>query len=281
MKTLLIGEIHPQAESLLRKKTVLTKIDSETFTKQSSFPGIEAVVLRTFTKLGPTELEKLPDLKYVVSCSVGIDNLDQNELKKRNIKLIHCEGTNANSVAEHTVYLMLSLLRNHQPMKELKGKTVGLVGFGNIGKLVARKLLGFEAKILAFDIIPQDQNLLQELNVEMVTLEKIFQEAELLTVHVPLNKHTEKMINEKLFSSIKPGTFFVNTSRAEVIDEAALLQHQHTFAGMGLDVYSERIKTELKIKNLILTNHTAAQGEDSFQRMCLEPIEKFLREQTL
>src|SRR3989344_6137579 len=188
MKTLLIGKIHDQAEQLLRENTELQQTSAEDFVKVKNFPEVEAVVLRTFTRLGKEELAKFQKLKYVVSCSVGLDNLNLEELKAEKIELIHCPGTNANSVAEHTVYLILSLLRRSRPVTELKNKTIGIIGFGYIGKLVAKKLAGFEAKIVAYDILEQDPKLLQQLNTEMKSFSAVLQEADILTVHVPLNK---------------------------------------------------------------------------------------------
>ena len=282
IKTLLIGEIHPYSKKLLEERTDLKQISNEQFQEQN-FPEIEAVILRTFTKLGKKELAKLPKLKYVVSCSVGIDNLDLEELQKRKIEVICCQGTNANSVAEHTIYLMFSVMREdpQRPFFEIKNKTIGILGFGAIGKLVARKLIGLEANIIAFDVIPQDPKVLEELKVEMKSIEEVLQQADLITIHIPLNKHTEKLINEKLLRLTKEKSFLLNTSRAEVIDEDILLKliKEGKFRGVGLDVYSEKLKEELnklKKNNIILTEHLAAQGEDSFNNMCQEPIKLFL-----
>ncbi|PIZ50642.1 hypothetical protein COY27_06560 [Candidatus Woesearchaeota archaeon CG_4_10_14_0_2_um_filter_33_13] len=274
MLTLLIGEIHSDAHLMLKENVELKQVSNEIFLTET-WPGIEAVMLRTYTTLKDKELLLLPNLKYVVSCSVGIDNLDLELLKQKGIKLIHCPGSNANSVAEHTLYLILSLLRKEKPFPELKGKTVGIVGFGYIGQEVAKKLQGFECKIIAYDVIEPDKYLLQNLNVKMVSLEEISKKSDIVTIHVPFNKYTQRMINEKFLSSLKKNAFFINTSREEVIDEEALLNHQEKFAGIGLDVYSEKLEKGLK-GNVLLTPHIAAQGEDSFREMCLQPIKKFL-----
>ncbi len=271
MKTLLIGTLQKDVEALLSEKTELTKTNNEEFS-QGTFPEIEAVVLRTYTELKKEQLNKLPKLKYVVSCSVGINNLDLEELKLRNIELIHCPGTNANSVAEHTLYMILSLLRRKKPFAELKGKTVGIVGLGHIGKLVAKKLKGFEAKVIAFDVIEQDPEILKELQVEMKSFYEVLSTSELVTIHVPLNKHTTHLINKEAFAKMKDNIFFVNTSRAEVIDEEGLLENYQRFRGVALDVYSDN----LQLEGALLTEHVAAQGEDSFKRMCLEPVEILL-----
>ncbi|MBI3032635.1 NAD(P)-binding domain-containing protein [Candidatus Woesearchaeota archaeon] len=278
MKTLLIGEIHTDAEQVLQKKTTLQKVSQVHFEKTAAFPDIEAVVLRTFTLFKTAQLKKFPKLKYVISCSVGLDNLDLEALKAKNIQLIHCPGSNANSVAEHTIYLLWSLLRKSKPpFFELKGKTIGIIGLGYIGKLVARKLLGCEAKVIAFDVIPQDQKVLDELQVTMKDMNTVVKEADIITVHVPLNKHTQGLITEQLFKQMKKNSFFINTSRQELIDEHGLLLHHAKFRGIGLDVYSDRLKQQLgNDHRVIFTDHVAAQGEDSFRNMCLEPVKMFV-----
>lgn len=289
--TLLVGEIHRDALKILEDNTRVTKINTETFLRAGKFPDVEAIVLRTFTPLKKAELDKLPQLKEVVICSVGTDNLDLELLKQRNIHLIHIPGTNANSVAEHTLYLLLSLLRedSKKPFAELKGKTVGIIGLGAIGKLVAKKLVGFEARLFAFDVIEQDLAVLKDLRVEMKDYDSVLKEADIVTIHVPLNKYTEKLVTVNSFAKMKKNCFFVNTSRAEVIDEIALLQayRDSKFRGIALDVCSPQLKDELlkesldsnnlMKKNVIITDHCAAQGEDSFREQCLKPVEEFVK----
>ncbi len=280
MKTLLIGEIHPEAHELLKSKTDLQQINNEHFCSAfptEQFKEVEALILRTFTPCRKHELNYMPNLKYIVSCSVGTNNLDLEEMKQKNIELIHVPGTNANSVAEHTLYLIMSVLREDakKPVAELKNKTVGIIGFGAIGKIVAKKLAGTECKIIAFDVIEQKPEVLAELKTTIKTFDEVVSEADVLTIHVPLNKHTEGLINLETFSKMKQNSFFINTSREEVIDEQALLQQQDKFRGIGLDVYSDKLKKSLQ-GNIVLTDHIAAQGEESFRQQCLQPVEKFL-----
>ncbi|MDP3640492.1 MAG: D-isomer specific 2-hydroxyacid dehydrogenase family protein [Nanoarchaeota archaeon] len=278
MKTLLIGEIHADTEKLLRQHTELQKITTEDFLKNPTYADVETVILRTFTPLQEKELQKLPALRTVVSCSVGLDNIAVEELQRKKIELIHCPGSNANSVAEHTLYFLFSLLRKQAPFPELKGKTIGILGLGYIGKLVARKLLGCGARVIAFDVIPIEPTLLKELQVEMKSWETVLQESDIVTVHVPLNKHTKELINEQAFQQMRDGTFFINTSRAEVVDETALLHHaaQGKFSGIALDMCSAIVQKDLRHQNLLITDHVAAQGQDSFREMCLQPVRLYL-----
>ena len=232
MKTLLIGKLHPEAKEILKENTKLIQMSNEDFCATTSlFPETEALVLRTFTKCQKNELDFFPNLRYIVSCSVGLNNLDLEEMERRNIKLIHVPGTNANSVAEHTLYLMLSLLREDsvRPFAELKNKTIGIIGFGAIGKLVAKKLLGFDCKVIAFDVIAQEQEVLQTLNTQMKELDEVLSMADVITIHVPLNKHTQNLINQECFAKMKEKSFFINTSRAELLDEKSLLFFNNKF----------------------------------------------------
>lgn len=281
MKTLLIGQIHADAHALLAANTNLQTLSQAQFDQIKPL-DVHAIVLRTFTPLQKKQLDLLAHLQYVISCSVGTDNIDLEELQRRNITLIHCPGTNANSVAEHALYLLYSVLREdpNQPYAELKNKTVGLLGFGYIGKLVAQKLRGCDCNIIAFDVIEQDQKVLRDLHVTMKSFEDVLSQSDIISIHVPYNKHTEKLISNKAFELIKPKSFFINTSRAEVIDEDAFLHHATKFRGIGLDVYSDHLKDKLlqsACKNLIFTPHVAAQGEDSFREQCMKPIEEFIK----
>lgn len=273
MKTLLVGELDSEAISLLEDNVDLVKVDN--LSGRRDFSEYSAVVLRTFTKLDKRALDKFPDLKYVVSCSIGVDNIDLSELQKKKIELINCSGTNSNAVAEHTLHLILSLCRLKKPFFELNGKTIGIIGLGHIGKLVAKKLLGFGAKVIAFDVLEQDPAILGELNVEMKPFDEVVQKADILSVHVPLNDHTDQLIGKDVFGCMKENSFFVNTSRAEVVDEAALVKFSSKFRGIALDVYSDKLKKKLG-KNVFITGHVAAQGEDSFKKMCLDPVKQFL-----
>ncbi|HLC98250.1 MAG TPA: NAD(P)-dependent oxidoreductase [Candidatus Nanoarchaeia archaeon] len=278
MRTLLIGEIHADAEKLLQQHTELQKITTEDFLQTQLYPDVETVVLRTFTPLQEKELQKLPALRCVVSCSVGLDNIAIEELQRKKIELMHCPGSNANSVAEHTLYFLFSLLRKQAPFPELKGKTIGIIGLGYIGKLVARKLLGCGARVIAFDVIPIEAAILKELQVEMKEFSAVLREVDIVTVHVPLNKHTKELINAQAFQQMKKGVFFINTSRAEVIDETALLHSaaHGKFSGIALDMCSSVVQEQLLHNNLLITNHVAAQGQDSFREMCLQPIRLYL-----
>ena len=113
----------------------------------------------------------------------------------------------------------------------------------------------------------------------MKGMSELLEISDIITIHVPLNKHTTRMINDKTMKIMKKNSFLINTSRAEIVDENALIEHKEKFRGIGLDVCSENLMEKLNHNNLKITNHIAAQGEESFKKMCLEPIKKFFFEQ--
>ena len=141
-------------------------------------------------------------------------------------------------------------------------------------------LSGFGVNVIAYDIIPPDEKILKELNVKMVSPKELAEKSDIVTVHIPLSKHTFGIINSEFFNSMKENSFFINTSRKEVIDEPALVENfkKEKFRGIGLDVFSDFLKENLNGENVLFTEHVAAQGEDSFREMCLKPVEEFLRE---
>lgn len=288
-RVLLVGDNHLDGIKILKEKTELIEIsyeDFEDFLNDEQSQKIQAIILRTYTELKKEQLDKLPNLKYIVSCSVGINNLDMEEIKEKQIKLIHHPGSNSNSVAEHTLHFILGLLRlTKPPFDELKGKTVGIIGLGYIGKLVAQKLIGFECNTIAFDVIQQDKNLLDKLKVKIHDFDYVIENSDILTIHVPLNKHTENLINNDVFNKMKDKVYFVNTSRDKVVDTKSLIKNieNNKFSGVALDVYDDDFENALiqlkkSGRNIIMSDHTAAQGKESFRNMCLLPIKEFLEE---
>ena len=192
----------------------------------------------------PIELaEALPKLQLVQMSSAGYNAIPIAELDRLGVRVANNGGSNAISVAEHTVMLILSLQRNllamHNsvqggswadlspsdratPGMELAGQTLGIIGFGNIGRQVARKLGGFDMNILYHDAVRLPPGRDGELGVRQVTLEELLAQSDIITVHVPLLPSTEGLIGPAELSQMKRGVCFINTSRGPTVDEAAL-----------------------------------------------------------
>ena len=172
---------------------------------------INGLVIRSATTADQELINHLPNLKYIIRAGEGTDNIDKKYCADKGIKVSNTPGANANSAAEHAISLMMTVLRKthqaHASMSsgkweknlfagnELWKKTVGFVGFGRIGKIVAKRISGFEPKVLFYDpFIETDL----EPNYQKATLEEVFEQSDIITVHTPLNEHTKGIVDETL-----------------------------------------------------------------------------------
>ncbi len=182
-------------------------------------------------------IDRLPHLKVIVRAGAGYNTIDTKYARKRGVDVMNTPGANANAVAEEVVALILADFRHvvqADPSvragkwekklfmgRELSGKTVGIVGLGNIGRLVAKRLKGFDCRILGYDpLVPSEK--VRASGIEPVQLEELFSEADIVTLHIPETESTRKMLNASLLSCMKTGATIVNCARAGIIDEDAL-----------------------------------------------------------
>ena len=235
-------------------------------------------------------------LKMIQRTGVGTDTLDLEVLKEKGIPVYINQGVNSRSVAEHTVMLMLSVLRRlpltdssvkmgkwlKQEMgikcAELHKKTVGLIGLGNIGSLVAKMLQPFETNVLYFKRTRLDSNEEKRLGISYLPFSRLLERVEILSLHCPLNDSTEKMIGEREIAEMKAGAIIINTSRGRLIDERALakaLMSGHLM-GAGLDVFTDEPLSKnnplLSLDNVVLTPHIGGVTLDSFRRMIRDAL---------
>ncbi|TBL81963.1 phosphoglycerate dehydrogenase [Paenibacillus thalictri] len=237
-----------------------------------------------------------PKLKAIARFGVGIDNVDLAKAQEYGIKVSNVPGINANAVAELTVGLILSVARNipslHQSARrgywdryvgmELRGKTVGLLGFGNIARMVAKKLSGFEVRIIAYDIEP-NATLAKELGVELVSSnEEVLAQSDVVSMHLPSNKLTYHMMSDEQFALMKRTAYFVNTARGALVDEAALHRALQggVIAGAAIDVYEhEPVAADNPLfqnDNLVSTPHTAAETYETYHLVGLATAQAIL-----
>ena len=232
-----------------------------------------------------------PTAKAYASYCVGYENIDIEEAKKRGICVSNTPGTSSLAVAEHTVALMLALTtrlnEGDRFMREgkykgwdpylligtdLSGKTVGLIGSGQIGSRVAQIIHdGFGANVIYHDVVP-NKDLEEKFNIKNKEFTDIIKESDIISLHVPLLPTTHHLINKETFSMMKKTAFLVNTSRGAVIDEKALLEalKSNTIAGAGLDVYEFEPKVTkglTKLSNIVLTPHIASARESARDKM--------------
>lgn len=206
-----------------------------------------------YSKIDKTILTKLPRLTLITTRSTGYDHIDLKECKKKKIAVCNVPFYGENTVAEHTFALILSLSRNiHKAyvkaqrrdfsMEGLKGfdlknKTLGVIGAGNIGLHVVRTAKSFGMTVLVFDV-NQNSFMAEVLGFEYVSLEKLLKKSDIISLHVPYNKHTRHLINKESIKLIKKGALLINTSRGGVVDTDALIEalDKKILAGAGLDV---------------------------------------------
>lgn len=224
-----ILEKHGGYQVIQDDKTELAELAKE-------HPDCHALVVRS-EKITPAIINLLPALKVIVRAGSGYDTIDIKYARSRKIDVLNTPGANANAVAEEVIALMLADARHVVAGdittrtgkwekkkfmgREIAGKTVGIVGLGNIGQLVAKRLAGFEVKLIGFDpMISQERA--DAMEVELVDLPQLFSRADYVTLHIPENKETRGMINNDLLGKMKEGATLINCARAGIIDEEAL-----------------------------------------------------------
>ena len=250
----------------------------------------EIVVIRSATKLTKEVLDKAEQLKIIARCGVGIDNVDLDFAKSKNIFVTNSPSANLISVVELTVALIISVSRklsladshlkkgewNRSQFlgNELYGKTLGIVGFGKAGRLVAERMKSFGMSIVFYDPYVTDWNGSEE----SIKLDDLLRTADVVSIHVIKTKDTENLISKDMLDLLKPSSVIINTSRGGVLDEDylfELLESEKIF-GAGLDVYSnEPPKNVARYNglNLVTTPHIGASTNEAQLKAGLETIE--------
>jgi D-3-phosphoglycerate dehydrogenase len=250
----------------------------------AAVPNADALVIRSAHKIDAEVLNAAPKLKIIARAGVGVDNVDIPRATELGVVVVNTPDGNTISTAEHTFGLMLALARHipqaHESMNagkwdrksfggvELRGKTLGVVGFGRIGRAVAKRGLAFDMQVIAFDpYIPAD--VAQDLGVTLVSLDDLFRQSDFISLHAQLTPETREMINAESLAMMKPGVRIIDAARGALINEADLaeaLQSGHV-AGAALDVYAEEPPKPdnplLHLPNVVHTPHLAASTEDA------------------
>jgi phosphoglycerate dehydrogenase-like enzyme len=230
-------------------------------------------------------LSALPQLKIIAKYGVGLDNIDQEAMQRHKVQLGWTAGVNRRSVAELTLGFMLGLchnvfksggaLKQGQWMKEggqlLQGKTVGIIGCGNIGKEVVRLLKPFECQVWIRDILDMSEFCKESDAIEK-SLEEVLAGADIISMHVPLTEKTRHMMNATTLGNMQPTAFLINTSRGDVVDQAALKEAliKKTIAGAALDVFSQEPPEDtglLACPQLMVTPHIGGNAIEAVHAM--------------
>lgn len=229
-----------------------------------------------------------PKLKCVCKFGVGVDNINLADATKYGVKACNCPGQNSNAVAELTVGFMIDALRGVIPLhkamekstwprylgEEMAGKTVGLLGFGAIAREVARKLAGFDVKIKAYDLFPNEEAA-KKLGVEMVSQDEIIQTCDIVSLHAPATAENHHLFNAETFARMKDGAFLINAARGALVDLDALAAAMQSgkIAGAALDAFEvEPLPADspiLKCENVVLTPHTGAESRQAYHKVSM------------
>lgn len=272
-KVLVDNGLKVSYEPEITKEQVLEKISN-----------FNIVIVRSRTTITKEMIDKAENCKIIARVGVGLDNVDQEAAKAKNIRVINAVEGAMNAVAELVLGLMLSLarqttrgdraIRNGQWLKkelkgtELRGKYLGIIGLGNIGKRLGRLARGLNMNIIGYDVIPIDEEFSKEVGLMKADLDTLLQSSDYVSIHVPLLDSTYHLLDAQKMSTMKKTAKIINTSRGGVVDEDALYDalKNGTLGGAALDVFEKEPAIGNKLADLdsvILTPHIGAQTKEA------------------
>jgi D-3-phosphoglycerate dehydrogenase len=271
---------------------------------EAKIQNYQGIVIRSRFKIDKTFIDKAFNLKFIARVGAGLESIDCEYAKSKNIHLIAAPEGNRNAVGEHALGMLLSLMnklnradklvregkwiREGNRGYELEGKTVGLIGYGNMGKSFAKKLRGFDVEVLCYDI---QENVGDE-NANQVSLHELKAKADVLSLHIPWTPETDKMINSNFINSLTKPFWFINTSRGKnvVTDDLVVALDSGKILGAGLDVLEyEKLSFEnlfitgekpkaleylLQAENVLLTPHIAGWTFESHEKLAQTIVDK-------
>lgn len=284
MKVLITDPISEEGINILRSHA---QVDAKLGLKPeeiiATIGDYEALVVRSQTKVTAEIIRAGKNLIVIARAGVGIDNIDVEEATKHGIVVVNAPTGNTVSAAEHSIALMLSLARhipqanavlksgawkrNEYMGTELRNKTLGIIGLGNVGSEVARRARGLDMKLLGYDpFVSTDYA--SNLQVELVTLEQLLKASDFITLHIPLTSQTRSLIGAKELAMVKPTARIINCARGGLIDEKALIQaiKEKRLAGAAIDVFETEPTTKsllFEYDNIIVTPHLGASTAEA------------------
>ncbi len=297
-KTIILLEtVAKEAMQLLKEAPdmhIITGFDEASLHKNIANTNIDAIITRGKGQVREKLLNQLPHLKVISRCGVGLDNIDVAAATKRGIKVVNAPNSNANTIAEHTISLLLMLQRNLYSAitmvkegrwnergtyvgDEIHGKTLGILGLGNIGKKVARIADAMGMNIIYWSAQKED------VPYPFLSLEEVLKNSDALSLHLPLTTETEHLINEKALAKMKTTALLINTARGKIIDQKALSKAlvNKKIGGFAADVLAvEPPKTNeslLQYPNTLITAHVGSLTATTYTQMCVMTVENTLK----
>jgi len=305
MKILLLDSNHPLiTEQLLAKGFILEEDFSSSYDEVlQKINHYEGIIIRSRIPLDKNFLENAKNLKFIARVGAGMENIDLEIAKNLGISLINSPEGNRDSVAEHVVGMLLILMnrlfiaseevkkgiwkREENRGDELLGKTFGIIGYGNMGKATAKRLSGFGVKVIFHDILPN----LEDEFAKQVSLEELQQEADILSLHIPLDASTKYLVDEEFISKMKKNFYIINTARGKNLKTSALVNaiKEEKILGAALDVLeyekssfenieekNENLDFLLQSEKVIVTPHIAGWTRQSKEKLAQFIVDKIV-----
>jgi D-3-phosphoglycerate dehydrogenase len=296
MRKVLVNEkVSPDALNILKQAAEVVYIPSGDHAEIiSMLKDITCIMLDTTIKFTGELMDSAPNLKVISRTGTGVDNVDVDAATKRGIMVLHTPDANTVTVAEHTVAFIGALTkhlvfldsetrqgkfkvaRRYYLPVDLDGKTLGIIGYGRIGKQVAKKCIGaFDMKVIIYDPYISDDVIAPGIT-RYTDEKKVFKEADVVSIHVPMTPETRNHVNENLLSLMKPSAYLVNTARGNIVDEPYVCKmlDEGRLAGAGFDVLANEppVDNELFLKNpkTIVSPHSAALTNECTVRVACE-----------
>jgi D-3-phosphoglycerate dehydrogenase len=276
--------IHPNAREYLGRYGEIVDVDgTDTPALLSVLPNADALIVRSETQVTEEVLHAAPKLRVVARAGVGVDNVDLEAATRAGVLVLNAPGANKISAGEHTIGLLLAITRQipeanrttHAGLWErkkikpidLKGRTAGIVGLGRVGTVVAKRLLAFEMKVIAYDPYISPERF-SEVGITPVEYEELLRTADVVTFHVPATPETHHMLNAETIDLLKPTAIVLNVARGEVVDEQALAEALKSgrIPGAGVDVFPHEPCHEsplFGLPNVVLTPHTGGSSAEA------------------
>src|SRR3954449_12636401 len=297
MKILVAEPVAPAAVELLQAQPGWEIIVSNPKEYAQYLPTADALIVRSAVKVNQEVLSKAPRLRVIGRAGVGVDNVDLTAATHAGVLVMNTPGGNAVSVAQHTIAFMLCLARGIPNANistkagkwekkkylgtEVRGKTLGLVGLGSIGREVVRRAAPFEMRILGYDPYVSSQTA-RDMGVELVDLRTLLAQSDYISLHMALTHETERMLNTEAFAQMKPGVRIINCARGELIDTAAITAAiaSGKVAGAALDVFDPEPPPAdsplLAQENLIATPHIGGSTEEAQEIVGIRIVEQMI-----
>jgi D-3-phosphoglycerate dehydrogenase len=310
-QVIFIDSVHPVLEQKLEQAGMVclqhTKTNIETL--QTILPEAYGIVIRSRFTIDSDFLKFCPNLKFIARSGSGLENIDTKICKDLGVRVYNSPEGNRNAVAEHALGMLLSLLHKIQKAdkevrqgewnresnrgEELDGKTVGIIGYGNNGAAFAKKLRGFDVRVLAYD---KYKSGFGDHFVQECTLNAILEQADVISFHIPQNKETRSFLNKEFVASMQKPFYLLNLSRGKIVDTSALVEglQNGKIKGAGLDVLEFESKSFesffeqelpgsfsylINSENVVLTPHVGGWTSESYVKLSSVLADKILADE--